>query len=412
MQSFPNITSPTFQKTFEKWDSFIMAAGEGFEFFCVLTKDVVVGGLDTLFNSEIYTEADQALIDAGGSVTVKMTVESVTEADIPESAQELNAAAAADGKTIFGYMEMDVSKISETTDGEITEENIPELPQLLQIIDPLSEEQKGKTGYVVYRMHDGTVYAITETPNVNGAYISIGEDTLTIYASKFSSYCLAFDDPDAKPEPSPGDGEEKPAPIVTPDNGSDDDDDDGGRRNPFIDVKPGDWFYGDVLDAYDAGYMEGITSNTFKPNAPLTRAQAASTFAMVAKVELKDLTVTNDFEDVTGLTTYATAITWANDAGVEIGYGNGNFGPTDNLTREQLALMLYRTYGDGAEILTWEGDFEDLDDVSDWSEVAVRWAVHVGLLEGTDIGQLLPQGKVTRAEAAALIMRVVAQKER
>ena len=46
-------------------------------------------------------------------------------------------------------------------------------------------------------------------------------------------------------------------------------------------------------------------------------------------------------------------------------------------------------------------------DVSDWSEAAVRWAVHVGLLEGTDAGELLPQGSVTRAEAAALILRAV-----
>ena len=370
------------------------------------TKDVVVGGLNTLFSSEIYTEADQAIIDAGGSVTVKMTVESVSEADIPNSAQQLNAAAATDGKTIFGYMEMDVSKISENAAGEITVENIPELPQLLQIIDPLSEEQKGRTGYVVYRMHGGKVYAITETPNENGAYITVGDDTLTIFASKFSDYCLAFDDPNAnvKPEPTPPEGgNEKPTPIVTADDSSDDD----GRHNPFLDVKSNDWFYDDVLDAYDAGYMEGITKNTFKPNSPLSRAQAAYTFAKVAEAELEGLVVTSDFEDVTASTTYATAITWANEAGVEIGYGNGKFGPNDSLTREQLALMLYRTYGNGAEVLTWEGDFTDQDDVSDWAEAAVRWAVQMDLLEGTDAGELLPQGTVTRAEAAALLLRVV-----
>lgn len=364
------------------------------------TKDVVVGGLDTLFNSEIYNEADKETVANGGSVTVKMTVKAVKEEDIPDSAQELNAAAAADGKTIFGYMEMDVAKITETAAGENTEENIPELPQLLQIIDPLSEEQKGKTGYVVYRMHEGTVYPITETPNVNGAYITVSDDTLTIYASKFSAYCLAFD---TVTKPDSGGG--KPTPIVTPDD--DDDDDDDGWRNPFIDVKPDDWFYKDVLDAYHAGYMEGVTSNTFKPNAPLTRAQAAYTFVKVAKAELKGLEITGDFEDVTSRTTYANAITWANDTGVEIGYGNGNFGPTDSLTREQLALMLYRTYGNGEEILTWEGDFSDLEDVSNWSEEAVRWAIHVGLLEGTDGGKLLPQGTVTRAEATALIMRLI-----
>ena len=95
---------------------------------------------------------------------------------------------------------------------------------------------------------------------------------------------------------------------------------------------------------------------------------------------------------------------------MEIGYGNGKFGPRDSLTREQLALMLYRTYGSGQVVDSWEGDFTDLDDVSDWSEAAVRWAVHADLLKGTDAGELLPQGRVTRAEAAALIMRIVGGK--
>lgn len=357
------------------------------------TKDVVVGGLNTLFGSEIYTAEDQAVIDEGGAVTVKMTVKSVTEEEIPDTSAELKAAAQADGKTIFGYMTMDVAKITETATGDTTETNIPELPQLLQIIDPLSEEQKGKTGYVVYRMHDGHVYTITETPNENGAYIEVTDDTLTIFASKFSDYSLGFD---AVTKPSTGG------------NSSDDDnDDDDGRRNPFIDVKPSDWFYDEVLDAYYAGYMEGITSNTFEPNAPLTRAQAAYTFAKVAQAQLKGLEITSDFEDVNGRTIYAEAITWANDAGVEIGYGNGCFGPTDSLTREQLALMLYRTYGNGQMIQDWEGDFADVADVSDWSETAVRWAVHVGLLAGNDRGELLPQGTVTRAETAALILRAV-----
>lgn len=360
------------------------------------TKDVVVGGLDALFNSEIYNDADQAAVAAGGAVTVQMTVKAATAAEIPDAADALNAAAAADGKTIFGYMVMDVAKITETVDGSVTEENIPELPQLLQIIDPLSEEQKGKVNYAVYRMHEGHVYTITETPNENGAYITVSDDTLTIFASKFSEYCLAFEEP----KPTPDHGADS----------SDDDDDDDGRRNPFIDVKPNDWFYDDVLDAYYAGYMEGITSNTFEPDAPLTRAQAAYTFAKVAKAQLKGLEITGDFEDVTKVTTYAEAITWANDAGVEIGYGNGKFGPRDSLTREQLALMLYRTYGSGQVVDSWEGDFTDLDDVSDWSEAAVRWAVHADLLKGTDAGELLPQGRVTRAEAAALIMRIVGGK--
>ena len=174
----------------------------------------------------------------------------------------------------------------------------------------------------------------------------------------------------------------------------------------FDDVLPGDTFYDDVMDAYHAGYMEGITATTFEPDSPLTRAQAAYTFTKMFGANLEGLEITGDFEDVTRDTQYAEFITWANNAGVEIGYGNGSFGPTDGITREQLALMLYRAYGEHADVAAWTEEFFDVDDVSIWSETAVRWAVSMDLLKG-NAGHLSPKGTVTRAEAAVLIQAVM-----
>ena len=106
---------------------------------------------------------------------------------------------------------------------------------------------------------------------------------------------------------------------------------------------------------------------------------------------------------------YRDAVTWAVDAGVMTGYSETDFGPGDNLTREQMAAVLYR-YGEhqGMDLSAGEStdlsDFRDADQVSPWAEEPMAWAVGAGILEGSK-GGLMPQGDATRAQCAVILMR-------
>ena len=106
----------------------------------------------------------------------------------------------------------------------------------------------------------------------------------------------------------------------------------------FSDVKAGDWFYDAVLYAYENGLMSGTGAAAFSPNQTLTRAMVAQ---VLYSMEGAPAGGTSTFTDVAAGTWYASAVNWAAGNGVVSGYGDGTFGPNDNVTREQVAMILY-----------------------------------------------------------------------
>lgn len=110
------------------------------------------------------------------------------------------------------------------------------------------------------------------------------------------------------------------------------------------------------------------------------------------------------FPDVASGAWYTPAVTWAAAQNVVTGYGDGTFGAGDNITREQLAVMLWRYAGRPA-VEKKDLDFVDSGKISDYALEALRWAVEQGIIQGKDGTILDPTGKATRAEAAAMLMR-------
>ena len=105
---------------------------------------------------------------------------------------------------------------------------------------------------------------------------------------------------------------------------------------------------------------------------------------------------------------YANAVDWAAGEGIVSGYGNGKFGPEDNITREQMALILYGYAQYKGYDVSASGELSSFTDgasTSSWAAEAVQWAVGSGLLSGKGGGVLDPQGTATRAEAASIFMR-------
>lgn len=170
--------------------------------------------------------------------------------------------------------------------------------------------------------------------------------------------------------------------------------------NPYTDVDSEAWYYEAVAFVSAKGWMGGYGDTHFGPGAQLSRAQLAQ--ILYNQAETPATSGSSAFSDVERGAWYHSAICWAVEQGIVGGYGDGRFGPDDPITREQLAVMLWRGAGQPTPpnlLLT----FPDADQASGYALDALRWAVEQGVLSGKNSGLLDPQGQATRAEAAQML---------
>jgi hypothetical protein len=172
---------------------------------------------------------------------------------------------------------------------------------------------------------------------------------------------------------------------------------------PFTDVATGDWFYEAVKYAYDNSMMNGVGHNLFAPSSNLTRGMIAQ---VLYNLEGTPAAGSSAFTDVAADQWYANAVNWAAANDIVGGYGNGKFGPEDDITREQMAQILYNYAAFKGYDVSAQGDLATFNDgakTSDWALAAMKWAVGTGLLQGYN-GNLNPTGTATRAEVAQILM--------
>ena len=187
---------------------------------------------------------------------------------------------------------------------------------------------------------------------------------------------------------------------------------DGGSSCPthsFIDVDAGAWYHEAVDWAVEGGTMKGYSGApvpTFGPEDTLNRAQVATILYNLAGNPDVDSSLVAQFSDCSAGEWYAEAVAWSVFTGAFSGYeGTDKFGPTDSISREQMAVVLWRRAGEpmGTGKLA---DFPDGSSVSPWAREAMKWAVGEGLITGySDTGMLAPGSDLTRAQAAAIVMR-------
>ena len=176
---------------------------------------------------------------------------------------------------------------------------------------------------------------------------------------------------------------------------------------PFRDVRPEDWFYADVRYVYEAGLMNGTAEGLFSPDLFTSRAMIVTVLWRLSGSPVVNYYM--PFADVDQASWYAEAVRWAASCGIVAGYGNGNFGPNDPITREQLAAILYRCAAYRQEDTSIGADtnilsFTDAASVSEYAVPALQWACGAGILQGAD-GALLPTHPATRAQTAAMLAR-------
>lgn len=175
---------------------------------------------------------------------------------------------------------------------------------------------------------------------------------------------------------------------------------------PFHDVTNRDWYYDDVLYAYINGLMDGISMTSFGADQNTTRGQVVTILWRLTGEPRAARN--NQFTDVSSNAYYNTAISWAAENGIVKGYDSKTFRPNANVTREQLAAILYR-YAEymnlstrGASNLT---KFDDYYSIGTWARDSLAWANYHGLINGVDSYHIDPKGNTTRAQLAAILHR-------
>ena len=176
---------------------------------------------------------------------------------------------------------------------------------------------------------------------------------------------------------------------------------------PFTDVRERDWFYEDVAFAYENGLFTGTSDTTFSPNASMTRAMLVT---VLYRLEGQPaVNGRSGFSDVQYNGYYEDAVTWAADNGIVNGTSTTTFSPNANVTREQMAAILYRyaqykKYNTAAS--SGLNGFTDHASVSGYAAASLEWAVAEKLVNGSN-GKLMPTGNATRAQVAAILHRFV-----
>lgn len=168
----------------------------------------------------------------------------------------------------------------------------------------------------------------------------------------------------------------------------------------YTDVLPDAWYVPAVNFVVEQGLMTGLGGGKFAPDSSLTRAMLTQILYNKAGKPAVGLW---DFTDVPPGDWYAAPVSWAAAQGIVLGFPNGQFKPNDNITREQLALILYR-WADSPAVSDAALNFTDADQVSLWALDAICWAVDQGILSGKGGGILDPTGNATRGETAKMLM--------
>ena len=177
---------------------------------------------------------------------------------------------------------------------------------------------------------------------------------------------------------------------------------------PFLDVVDTSWYYAAVKYAYEHKLFGGTSATEFSPEATMTRGMAAT--ILYSLEGSPAVSGKSPFSDVADGQWYAKAVTWAEENGIVGGIDSESFAPEAGVTREQLAAILYRyaqykkysvSVGEDTNILS----YEDALQISTYAVSAIQWACGSGLMTGRTQTALAPVGTVTRAEVAVMLQR-------
>ena len=167
----------------------------------------------------------------------------------------------------------------------------------------------------------------------------------------------------------------------------------------YADVDAGSWYAQAVEYVRDNGLMSGTSDAQFSPSGTMTRVMLAQTLYRAAGSPA--VSGSDAFTDTQADAWYADAVLWATQEGIISGYGGGLFGTNDPVSREQIAVILWRDAG--SPEAQAGAPFADEGSIASWAGQAVDWAQSSGILSGRENNRFDPQASATRAEVAVML---------
>ena len=177
--------------------------------------------------------------------------------------------------------------------------------------------------------------------------------------------------------------------------------------NPFADVSANAWYHDAVVFVYSRGLMSGTHTNPmqFSPNAPLTRGMVVT--VLHRYLGSPNANTANPFSDIANETWYTDAVRWAAENNIVSGFGDGRFGASDNITRQDMAVILAR-FADFAEMQLPQTrnpvTFNDNANIAPYATQAVETLFRAEVINGRPNNVFDPTGNASRAEFAAMLM--------
>jgi hypothetical protein len=158
------------------------------------------------------------------------------------------------------------------------------------------------------------------------------------------------------------------------------------------------------------GLFYGMSDTEFTPDYSMTRSMLVTVLYRYEKNP--EINSSASFKDVNGSVWYSDGVAWAADANIVMGITGDFFAPDENLTREQLIVILYRYAQHKGIDVTAANDlsiYDDSSEIADWSNTAMEWAVSAGLLQGRSNKILAPGEEITRGEVATILTRFITE---
>ncbi|MBR5467767.1 MAG: S-layer homology domain-containing protein [Firmicutes bacterium] len=186
---------------------------------------------------------------------------------------------------------------------------------------------------------------------------------------------------------------------------------DSGTMAAFDDVKQNDWYYKAVTFMKAKGYISGTEVNKFSPDMNMTKGMFVAVLGRIcedegARIEDKPCQY-SDVKDGMYYTKYAQ---WAKEKGIAVASEGGKFYPEENITRQEMMVMLYNAakyLGKDVEVSGYKTiySFNDRDKVAYWAVDAANWAYNAGIVSGRGDNMLAPEATATRAEVSQIFMQ-------
>jgi len=168
----------------------------------------------------------------------------------------------------------------------------------------------------------------------------------------------------------------------------------------FSDVDANAWYAEAVMYCREQNLMAGTGNNQFAPESNLTRAQLATVLYQIEGTPA--VTGTDAFTDTSDGAWYGDAVLWASQQGLISGYGGGLFGPNDPVTREQMATIFW-CYA-GSPTVGEASNYTDNASIAAYAVSAVNWASANNIVRPVSSGTFAPKSNATRAQVADALM--------